>query len=127
MNVLIQIAHFFTYSSHKSYQKHAKMHRLLHFGEIARRNAKTHGKISKKIPDSRKSRPGKCRIHMDYFSSARIRSTAALVSSAPPKAVTRIYPSPLGPKPAPGVVTTPASVSNRSKKLQESVGVLNQT
>ena len=35
-----------------------------------------------------------------------MRSTAWRVASASPKAVRRMYPSPLGPKPAPGVVAT---------------------
>ena len=59
----------------------------------------------------------------------RIRSTAWTVASATPKPVRRIYPSPLGPKPAPGVVTTLASWRRVSKKAQEPIpaGVLTQT
>ena len=49
-----------------------------------------------------------------------ILSTASRVRAASPKAVTRMKPSPLGPKPEPGVVTTRASLSRQSKKLQES-------
>ena len=55
------------------------------------------------------------------YSSGAIRSMASAVSSAVPKAVRRRKPSPLGPKPSPGVPTTAASSSSRSKKAQESM------
>ena len=63
------------------------------------------------------------------YSAALMRATASRVASASPKAVSRIYPSPLGPKPAPGVVTTLACWSRRSKNAQEPSpsGVLAQT
>lgn len=56
-----------------------------------------------------------------YYNTLRMRSTAWRVASASPKPVRRIYPSPLGPKPAPGVVTTLAWHSSRSKNSQEPI------
>ena len=57
-----------------------------------------------------------------------MRSMASRVLSASPTAVRRMKPSPLGPKPAPGVVTTLASWSSRSKnsQLPWPSGALNQ-
>src|SRR5699024_163147 len=63
-----------------------------------------------------------------YFSHFRMRFMASTQSSCLPKAVSRIYPSPLGPKPTPGVPTTLASYSICSKNRQEPVpsGVFSQ-
>ena len=48
-----------------------------------------------------------------------IRFMASSQSARSPKAVKRIYPSPLGPKPTPGVPTTLASYSICSKNFHE--------
>jgi hypothetical protein len=47
-----------------------------------------------------------------------ILSIASLVASWSPKAVSLKYPSPLGPNPEPGVPTTEALFSKRSKNSQ---------
>jgi hypothetical protein len=53
-----------------------------------------------------------------YFRFFLIRSTASITFSRWPKADSRKYPSPLGPKPEPGVPTTLHSVRSLSKKSQ---------
>ena len=63
-----------------------------------------------------------------YFKFFLIRSTASITFSRWPKADSRKYPSPLGPKPEPGVPTTLHSVRSLSKKSQLVIppGVLSQ-
>ena len=60
-----------------------------------------------------------------YFT---MRSIASLVFSKEPNAVSRKYPSPLGPNPEPGVPTTFALFNKKSKKSQDGIlsGVCNQ-
>ena len=48
-----------------------------------------------------------------------MRCIASKASSWLPKAVSRMNPSPLGPKPTPGVVTNAALLSNLSKNDHE--------
>ena len=64
-----------------------------------------------------------------FYSIAAILRIASLVFSGVLKPVRRIKPSPLGPNPAPGVVTTLPCSSRRSKNAQESrpSGVFAQT
>ena len=58
-----------------------------------------------------------CSLHLrtcplpSYYPNLLIRSTASIVFSRLPKAVSLKYPSPLGPKPEPGVPTTFTSSS----------------
>ena len=54
-----------------------------------------------------------------YFRFLLILSTASITLSRLPKAESRKYPSPLGPKPLPGVPTTLHSFRSLSKKSQE--------
>ena len=63
-----------------------------------------------------------------YFIRLRVGVMASTQSSCLPKAVRRIYPSQLGPKPTPGVPTTLASYDICPKNLQEvlSFGVFSQ-
>lgn len=63
-----------------------------------------------------------------YFKFFLILSTASITFSRWPKADNRKYPSPLGPKPEPGVPTTLHSVRSLSKKSQlvMPAGVLSQ-
>ena len=51
-----------------------------------------------------------------YFKFFFILSTASITFSRWPKADSRKYPSPLGPKPEPGVPTTLQSLMDLSKK-----------
>ena len=57
-----------------------------------------------------------------------ILSIASSIFSLSPKAVSLKYPSPLGPKPTPGVPTTPVLFSNLSKNYHDfiSFGTLSQ-
>lgn len=63
------------------------------------------------------------------FTFSRMLATAFSTSSECPKALSRKKPSPLGPKPEPGVPTTWASLSSLSKNSQEVMpaGVLTHT
>lgn len=77
----------------------------------------------------------RCARHFSHYASPkefsyslRIRASASIVLSFVPKAVRRKNPSPLAPKPEPGVPTTCTSCRSLSKNSQEvrPSGVFNQ-
>jgi len=61
-----------------------------------------------------------------YFSAAAMRSRAVTTFSRLLNELMRTWPSPHRPKPAPGVQTTPARMSSRSKNSHESRPTLTQ-
>ena len=61
------------------------------------------------------------RFYYSAYSSFSMRSIASIVFSRLPKADRRKYPSPIAPKPAPGVPTTASFSSRKSKNSQEDI------
>gem|GEM_PF-2481653 len=81
------------------------------------------GKLRKTAASPRRFFFGRATTHL---SAAAMRSSAAVTFSRLLNALMRTWPSPHRPKPAPGVTTTPALVSSRSKNCHESRPTLTQ-